>query len=334
MDDPTAPSGSQAPPPVSLPPSDPLTHEEAPIIEAPPEPQPPAQAAQQVIPPAPPQPEKPVEPPVPSPLSPPAETPAPSLAPAIPPLKPKRRGGFFKMFRLFLFLAVMFAGGVWLSTIVRQYISEIEEEEPFPTPTRSVSAPGEFFSQGEATAPAGRQEEVSWKTYSVVSGTTRQPIPGLSFQLPADVLVPICDGGGCASQGTYLPGGTRLTIAPRGNGQALPDFRGAVLTDAAGREFTMKQTIIGGTNVYEFVGDFAGTTGGGYAFTKMRGVLLPLTDTLSLELNHFTPRGITVDFPGDDVLFDKIVASVEYTGVLSPTSFPVASPTAAPSTLF
>ncbi|MEK7801314.1 MAG: hypothetical protein AAB276_02565, partial [Pseudomonadota bacterium] len=84
--------------------------------------------------------------------------------------------------------------------------------------------------------------------------------------------------------------------------------RGAILTDTTGKKFTMQQTTVGGKDVYEYIGNFAGSTSGGYSFTKMRGVLVPITTTTSVDFNHFAPTGITGDFGADDALFNEIVA--------------------------
>lgn len=42
--------------------------------------------------------------------------------------------------------------------------------------------------------------------------------------------------------------------------------------------------------------------------------MIDLDATHSLEINHFTPSGITADFAADDLLFDKIVSSLTFTG--------------------
>jgi hypothetical protein len=74
--------------------------------------------------------------------------------------------------------------------------------------------------------------------------------------------------------------------------------------------------------VYEYSGDFTGTTAGGFSFSRMRGVFLALTDDFALELNHFTPSGSEADFVSDDVLFDQIISTVSYTGSSTPAPTP------------
>ena len=161
-----------------------------------------------------------------------------------------------------------------------------------------------------------------WQTVSVSAvGLLLQSV---TYQLPQSVTLPVCDGSGCPSSGTNLSGGTRFTVAARGKGERLPDFRGAILTDANGKEFTMRQTSVGGKDVYEYIGDFTGRTGGGYQFTKMRGVLVPVSDTVSIEFNHFVPAATVSDFAADDEVFDQIIASVKIptTASLTPTLKP------------
>lgn len=150
-----------------------------------------------------------------------------------------------------------------------------------------------------------------WETYHVIDGAGGVPIRGISFILPPDVLSPICDSVSCVSQGTYLPGGTRFTVAPRGIGHALADFRGKIVSDAAGREFLTEAATVAGQPAIVFSGDFAGTTVSGYSFMKMRGVMIEVDDTLSLEFNHFTPSGVNADFASDDVLFEQILKTLK-----------------------
>lgn len=212
-----------------------------------------------------------------------------------------------KSLGMFLLFAVLFATGVWLSGIVRNVLSEPPSETVATLPTPE---PG-------AATISGTPTQTGWKTYGVISGVTRKEIPGISLQLPPDVLVPICDGTNCASQGTYLPGGTRFTVAPRGAGQVLKDFRGSVISDLRGQQFTVTQTTVVGRPAVVFQGDFTGSTAGGYTFGQMRGVMIEVTDTLSLELNHFTPTGLVADFAADDKLFDEILARLILTATSS-----------------
>ncbi|MBI4062311.1 hypothetical protein HY410_00145 [Candidatus Gottesmanbacteria bacterium] len=201
-----------------------------------------------------------------------------------------------------VFFILLFALGVWLSTFLRQYIPSNVPLESQITPTH-IALP----IASPTPLPVG---EADWKTYGVLSGATKIAIPGISFRLPQDVLAPICDGASCASQGTYLPGGTRFTVAPRGGNQALRDFRGAVVTDAGGRAFTTTPTTVAGKQALEFSGLFTGTTGGGYSFTQMRGVMIEVDSTLWLEINHFTPTGVSADFASDDTLFNEILKTL------------------------
>ena len=202
-----------------------------------------------------------------------------------------------------LFVIILFGLGVWLSTRLRSFFTP-SQTAPVVVPTVVPGAAAPTVAASPSAAPVA-----SWTTEQVISGATKTVIAGLSYKLPPGVAAPVCDGGSCPSQGTYLPGGTRFTVAPRGKGQLLPDFRGAILTDANGKEFIMKQTTVGGVYGYQYTGDFTGSTGGGYTFTKMRGILIPVNDKLAVEFNHFSPAGTTTDFAFDDALFDKIIAS-------------------------
>ena len=243
------------------------------------------------------------------------ETPeAPIPTPQPPSLASNKKSGCLgTIFTIIIFLA-LFIGGIWLSSFVRQFFpsgTPIEEEtETSVIPT----IPPERAATDSAAVAV-------WKTYDVISGTTKQPFAGVTFQLPGDVLSPICDGTGCASQGTYLPGGTRFTVAPRGKGQALADFRGSVVSDVGGTAFMTKTTTVAGRPATEFTGTFTGRTVSGYGFGRMRGVMIELTSTTSLEVNHFSPSGIVADFAADDTLFDAILKTITMTPVASPSGY-------------
>lgn len=254
-------------------------------------------------------------------ISAPTETP-----PAAGPL-PRRGPPLFGLIGNLLLFAVLFGIGMWLSTLIRPYLSG-----PAPAPGAPTTAPAVTREPALPTLPP--DPYAGWQTYQVISGPTRQPVAGVSFKLPPDVLSPICDGTSCASQGTYLPGGTRFTVAGRGTGQVLRDYRGAIVTDVLGRPFTTRDTLISGKSGVAFTGSFTGTTIGGYSFSRMAGAMIPVTDTLSVEINHFTPSGVTADFETDATLFEKILASVVVTGALGGEKgavIPVISP-ASPST--
>lgn len=239
--------------------------------------------------------------------------PPPEIPVHIAPAKPNHIGTI-------LFIVILFGLGVWLSMQLRSFFA------PASSPAVAVptSAPSAFISTSPQASGSANANNV-WVTYQVISGATRKAIPGVSFKLPADVSAPVCDGGSCPSQGTNLPNGTRFTVAARGKGQLLPDFRGAILTDVTGKEFVMKQTTIGGVYGYEYTGAFTGRTGGGYTFTSMRGVLVPVNDALSIDFNHFATAGVASDFVKDDAIFDQIVGTF-MTNLPTPT-VPLSTPT-------
>jgi len=236
-----------------------------------------------------------------------------------PPKKPDSK----KHIGTVVFVVLLFGLGVWLSMQLRSFFAPSVSDEvvvPTPAPQASVTAlPEPSLTPASASA--------AWVTYPVTSGASGKEIPGVSYDLPGGVSAPVCDGSRCPSRGTNLPGGTRFTVAARGKGQLLPDFRGAILTDATGKEFTMQQTTIGGVYAYEYVGNFTGRTGGGYTFTAMRGVQVPVNEDLAIEFNHFAPAGITTDFEKDDELFDEIVGSFVFvsTELIVPAVLPTSA---------
>jgi len=122
----------------------------------------------------------------------------------------------------------------------------------------------------------------------------------------------------------------------RGSGQVLADYRGKIISDAGGKTFTTKQTTVGGNNAVEFTTAQIGSTIGGYSFSQMHGYMIDITDTTSLEINHFSPSGIATEWTSDETIFNTIVQSLVFaTGakgsVVYPmtTAVPVASATPA-----
>jgi len=255
--------------------------------------------------------------------------PAPAPAPAIPVEEtpeiinvspPKPKGSVLSSIGLLILFIGLFVLGVWLSSYIRQY---------FPGGLVGLTPQQQQVATAPAATPTPTDPMASWKTYQVLNSTTKLAITGISFRLPADVLAPTCDTTTCMSQGTYLPGGTRFTIAPRGSGQLLADFRGSAISDVGGVVFTATDTTIAGHTAKLFTGSFNGKTAGGYGFSQMRGYMIAVSPSLSLEINHFVPNGVTADFAKDDALFDQIVGTLVF-----PTTsvIPVATSTPVPAT--
>lgn len=237
---------------------------------------------------------------------------------------------------MILFFIILFAFGVGLSVILRQYFASRPEAPSQITPVKPTSSNTQPPYVNALLAPTATPTAAivdpyaGWKTYPVISGITKQPVPGISFKLPQEMLAPICDGESCASQGTYLSNGSRFTVAARGKGQLLVDARGnIVVTDSSGKLFSTKQiTLIGGRKALEYSGLFSGTTVGGYTFSQMRGIMIEIDEDETLEMNHFTPSGVSAEFAKDDVLFDKIVASLLVAKFPQATLTPTATSTA------
>lgn len=240
----------------------------------------------------------------------PAQSAIPSPTPSYPPsAAPKHKPSVFNVFGVILVFLGLFGVGIWLSTIARQYFPDgfsVGTLLITPTPVPVNNAP--------------LDPTANWTVYQVTSGSTKKPIEGITFKLPPEVLAPVCDNVACGSQGTYLPGGTRFTVAPRGVGQLLSDFRGAEVTDVNGISFLLKEATVSGHAARDFSGMFNGKTVTGYTFTQMHGLMIAITPQLSLELNHFTPTGVTADFARDDVLFDQIVGTLNFSAAAPATS--------------
>lgn len=219
-----------------------------------------------------------------------------------------RKNNVFGRLGMILLFILLFMVGVWLSSAFRQFLPATEPIGAAIAPTVPI-VPSSALLPTPIFTPVPTLPYISWRTYEILSSNSR-PISGLTATIPGEILLPVCDGGACISQGTYLPGGTRLTFAMRGIGQALPNTKGAILTDTSGSDFVMKEATVASMPAIEFTGDFVGTTAGGYSFTKMRGYQIYLSDSLTLEVSHFSPNGVKVDFAQDDTIFEKIATSV------------------------
>jgi len=242
-----------------------------------------------------------------------------------PELPPKKRSAKSLIKGLLIFV-VLFVVGYALSGVVQNLINSSSKKTATKETITPTPAPTTIPTDTEATessiavltmptimtTPMVQASPSAWKQYNPIHGTTRVPISTIQFSLPNTILAPICDGTSCGSQGTYLPGGTRLTIAPRGVGEVLPDYRGKIISDAAGKALVTKETTIAGKKATEYTTDTTGATAGGYAFTTMHGYMIEVTDTLSFEINHFSPSGVTADFAADDALFKSIVATIKF----------------------
>lgn len=203
-----------------------------------------------------------------------------------------------------LIFLILFIAGMLLSSYIRPFFSGRGAIIPTPTTVAATPTPVDPFA--------------NWKTSTIA---------GISYKLPPDVLAPTCDGTSCVSQGTYLPGGTRLTISPKTVTQALSTLRSAVITDVAGTAFTSHDATVSAHTAIEFTGTFTGRTSGGYGFTQMHGFMIEVSPTATLEINHFTPTGITADWARDDALFAQIISTLSFS-----QEPPIATTTPVPAT--
>lgn len=213
-----------------------------------------------------------------------------------PPLSqlPKHSGSFLQAIGTILLFIILFGVGVWLSTVIRQYLPTTPTQ---PEPTRT---PSPVETPAPYVIPTVTNDQFAgWQIYTVSD---------VSFRLPEGVLAPICDGANCVSEGTYLTGGTRFTVAMHNNASQFS--QGAVIVDNGGREFTTSETTVSSRRAFSYQGLFSGTTTGGYSFSQMRGVMIVLDDIRTLELNHFTPTGVFADFASDDRIFDDILQTL------------------------
>lgn len=234
------------------------------------------------------------------------ELPDPLSQPELPPATPPHRSDIRPATGLWLpvVYGVLLLLGIGLGLGIKQRIGDTAGSAIPQTPAPTVA-------MGASASPTPTSPYGGWAPQRVLNGRTKQPIPGITFRLPSGVIALSCDGDACASQGTYLPGGTRFTVAARGAEQILPDFRGAEISDVNGKAFISTPIAVDGQTATAFRGEFTGTTVGGYTFAEMRGVMIPLGTGLSVEINHFSPQGVATNFIADDALFDQILQSID-----------------------
>lgn len=251
-----------------------------------------------------------------------------AVLPAHEDLKPpiamkKPRGGLIVRVMVF---CVVFVIGLGVSFLVRPYLGDLalslgsrsdEKKQTEGKPTISLEnetlTPGgdignETILGGTVTPTPVILSSVGNFTYALVD-EQKQPV-GVTINLPVTIAKPSCDTTLCTSQGTNLPGGTRFTVAAYTKGPYITDISRARIIDLSGQQFVSEVASISGKVGVKYLGNFRGTTSGGYMFTAMQGVMVRVKDTLTVELNHFTPIGVSTDFDRDTTVFNAIVASL------------------------
>lgn len=246
------------------------------------------------------------------------DTPAATLPDSLktPELPPKRSGMPF-LLKTFL-LAGLFVAGIAVSSFFRPFITNFMTKFETPNSTVNDNKPpviseSQNMNTKTTDTPTVTRSQIPKSlaegfVYEILSSSNEHI--GATVLLPDGVVEPICDGSGCASYGTYLPGGTRLTFAYKAYPKAIEGFSRAIITDASGKSFSAGDASVSGKLAREYNGEFVGITTGGYRFNRMHGYMIQLTPAKTLEINHFTPSGITADFTSDEKIFSQIIQSL------------------------
>ena len=208
-----------------------------------------------------------------------------------------------------LFFLLLFVLGVVGSTFVRPFLDGVTFPT-FPSLIQKANIPTEMPTP--TIVPV--DETAGWNEYRLDAGTHI-----VTYRLPASVLSPICDAQTCPSEGTYLEGGSRLTVSTKTTSAPIVNFAKLIVKDGGGRVFETKETTVAGLLAVDFSGTFAGITTGGYSFTRMHGVMIQITPTVTVEINHFAPNGITSEFEKDDAIFSQILKTVNVISTPSAT---------------
>jgi hypothetical protein len=204
---------------------------------------------------------------------------------------------------------VLFSLGIAGSIFVRPFLNKIT----LPTFPSGIQQE-EKISESPSPTSAQVDQTAGWNTQNIsVSGKV------LTYSLPTGVEPPQCDGPSCASKGTYLPGKTRFTISSKTGGAPITNFAKLIVKDAGGKVFETKETTVAGLVAVDYSGSFMGLTTGGYTFTAMHGVMIQIAPTITIEMNHFAPNGITSEFEKDDAIFAQILKTFTYVSTPSAT---------------
>jgi hypothetical protein len=232
---------------------------------------------------------------------------------------PRRQGGIL---RTVIFLTLIFFLGIGLSVLYRNFVLQLtgegnlakvnEDQKPEETESLDRESQDQVTTMENETTDTNISSDNRAPDKQPAGWEIMTPAAGITYRLPPDVLPPVCDGSGCPSQGTYLTGGTRLTVAYYGNKLNRNLLTRTTITDAAGKEFMTSEASVSGQPALSFSGNFVGTTTGGYRFTRMRGYMVLTPTGNTLEISHFTPAGITADFDSDETLFEEIVMTVNF----------------------
>jgi hypothetical protein len=267
----------------------------------------------------------------------PKDLPNPLATPELLPEKPRKEispvalsrpvksgGGCLGMIRNIVFFLLLIGIGILIS-MAYQYISTLNLFKPAantntninqPTPT---TEPDNGQNMPLITPSANQLKPMIKPSVVQTAGQSRRyqiqkmdkTGSGFSVILSGVVVDPVCDGSGCESYGTYLPGGTRLTLAVKSYNKTADDFGRTNIIDAAGVKFDTSTATISGKLTREFKGTFNGLTTGGYRFNQMHGYMILAQPNMTLEINHFTPSGINADFTSDESVFEEIVKSLQ-----------------------
>jgi hypothetical protein len=238
----------------------------------------------------------------------------------IPMVKPVFGGWIKSAFKNILLFCLLFLIGIGFSLIYSYFFGK----------NKIINAPPIQEVQTISPTP---QENINLKSFSITKGKNGE-LSGVEIKLPVDMLTPICDGDACVSFGSYMTGGTRFTVSYQEKAGIKDVFKNLIVTDATGKQFETKEATVSGLMARDYQGEFVGTTSGGYRFTKMHGVMVKISDTELIEINHFAPSGITTDFAGDEKVFSQIIQSFKLSSVTKSavlTTSPILSPSLTPT---
>lgn len=231
------------------------------------------------------------------------------------PMKPTGGAHWRKLLINLLIFAVLFGLGIGASLLVQRFFNN----------TNNVN-PGQAYIETTPIPTPDNQNNLT-RIYRILkdkNDTATQYV----VNLPTEVLIPVCDDSICQSRGSYLPGGTRLTVVFKSDPKPAPNFDQTVITDVTGKKFETTTATVAGMLAREYQGVFIGTTSGGYRFTQMHGFMIKVPTGNLLEINHFAPAGITTDFAGDEAVFSKIITSLK--SEIQDGSAPQFTPTVTP----
>lgn len=140
----------------------------------------------------------------------------------------------------------------------------------------------------------------------------------VTFKLPSTVREPTCNQAICFSKGTMLPGGTRLTIALRGDGQHLSDSLERFVQELEKTDLYQAQMTLHNRTAVLFEGGFLPRESLiplsllQDQKIRIRGFVIETDNNTFIEITISAPFEAQIDFHSDEQLLAEIIRQLQF----------------------